>query len=111
MFIPFGSFILLRCDVVHSGICSGVGNLSLHCKLLSTPVSDEEAVVFAMPGNEWVKYVKDKKLKVPYDQAKNIFADEKGMDDVLRLKNTFLNNFSIHKNQLDALPEEQDMNE
>ena len=111
MFIPFGSFILLRCDVVHSGMCSGVGNLSLHCKLLSTPVSDEEKVVLAMSGQEWVKYVKENNLKVCYDKAKDIFAEEIVMDNILKLKSTFLNNFSIDKNQLDALPGEQDMNE
>ena len=109
MFIPFGSFILLRSDVVHSGMCGGVDNLSLHCKLLSTSVSNEEKVVFVMTGQEWVEYVKEQNLKVSYDQAKPIL-DGKCMENVLRLKNTFVTNYSIYKNELKALPGEQDMN-
>ena len=101
----------MRSDVVYSGICGGVGNLTLHCKLLTPPVTNEEKVVLAMSGQEWVKYVKENNLKVCYDKAKDIFAEEIVMDNILKLKNTFLNNFSIDKNQLDTLPGEQDMNE
>ena len=110
IFIPFGYFVLLRSDVVHSGICSGVENLSLHCKLLATPITNEEKVVLAMTGQEWVKYVNEKNLNVCYDTAKPIFEDEKRMDNVNKVVNIPLNNHSFYKNKLEAVSEEQDMN-
>ena len=98
-FIPFGCFLILRSDVIHSGVYGEKGNLRLHRVLLSPPIDEEDTLMFPIPREEWYDHSVNNEVnwQILTGNAINMMRSDKLSAQFNLSMKMFRDTYSIHE--------------